>query len=368
MAFGKSKLDVASTGGWRQRRGVLNNQRKQVFGGGRSGGGVDNGARFRNVYRPTKGKSDLIRIVPGSYSVERAVEMESGELAVITDTLEYYECIEHRAKSGHTTICSAGPLWMRKKGAKPCEGCAVYWSAPITNGKRKSRIGRRDISVFTVLAYGPFINIEQVDKNGVIRCDKEGKPYYEWVPKYHNHPPAKEEKLGHLMHWSVGFGHMGVIEGYDDLIGKMCKNCGTEDSVYREVLLCQECETDLVDCDNTKLSEEQQNNMLVEPVECTHCGHVAPLKEHLGCRACNTAERTTVFDVDIKVMRLDKGDTTQLIFQSWSKPHPVDPQYAELAKPLPLDKIYAPTPLETQRKWFGISEPTQSAGARPYGQ
>jgi hypothetical protein len=352
MAFGKQPLQTADVGGWRQRATKRNDAKKAMFS---RGGYV--GSRFANIYRPPLHDTDLIRVIPGQYKIPRAVPLPDNKFGVQMELSEFFEYVEHYdGRTKGNLICSAGPIYFRKQFAQPCIPCISYFKSPKDDkGRRRGRFNRLDKFVFTVLGYGPYIKVDQVGKDGLIKInDKTGKPYTEWVKKLPG-MTGYEEKEGHLMHWPVGFGHMQIIQGYDRMIGEDCKTCGTKKSVRRTVLLCSnpKCGTDLIDCASSGVSLEEQERMMNEPVRCSYCGHEAPLEEFLECTACSKPQRASIFDVDISVQRMEATGQTHLVFPSWSVPHPVDPSYK--AKPLNLTAMYAPDSLETQERRTGLS-------------
>jgi hypothetical protein len=353
MAYGKPPLQTANVGGWRYNAGKRQNEKKQQRGGGGWAG-----SRFSNIFRPPIGTTTMIRLIPGQYKLQRAVELEPGKWGLKTDTCEYFEYTEHfDGRTYKSTICSAGAIWFRKQYAQPCIGCRAYFAAPRdSEGRRKGRFSRIERYAFTVLEYGPFCKIEQTDENGLVKVsEKTGKAYTEWRRKAEvpQGVAILEEKEGHIQHWSVGFGHFEVIKGYDALIGKTCASCGTPDSITRRALLCRKCGTDIVDCQNTSVSPQDQETMLQGDVECPHCHHIATPEEFIECSQCAHPARASVFDVDINVQRLDTPGQTQLIFTSWSKPHPIDPSYK--ARPLDLPSIFAPDSIEVQERRFQMT-------------
>jgi hypothetical protein len=351
VAFNKQPMQAADVGGWRQRSKSRDIAKKATF---RSGGFV--GSRFSGIFKPPLQGTALLRVVPGQYKVARAVKMTDGKYGLQTENLEYYECVEHYdGRTKKSTICSAGPIWFRKQYAQDCIPCKAYWNSPTNDkGRRAGRFSRRDLFVFTVLVYGPFIQVEQTDyRTGLVKLsEKTGKAYTEWVPKQPG-LIALQEKEGHIMHWPVGYGHMQVIQGYDKLIGQTCSHCHTRDGIRRRALLCAKCGTDIVDCVSTNVQLAQQEKMLEEDTRCTHCGHDAPLQEFIECITCSQPVRASLFDVDITVQAMETTGQRQLIVTQWSDPHPIDASYK--AKPLNLPGMYQPDTLETQENRFGLS-------------
>ena len=353
MAYGKQPIENANVGGWRQQAGVRQEEKKKI-----TQRKPYTGSRFANIYKPPMGEFELIRLIPGQYKVPQPVDLGGGKFGVKNVTLPYFECIDHfDGRNGQSCICSSGPLGFRKQHALPCIGCAGFYLSPKdAENRRRGRFSRRQLYVWNVLAYGTFVKIEQVDRNtGLVKLsDTTGKPYTEWVRKSKWNPAGLEEKEGHLMHWSVGSAHMETIQGYDDIISKTCKNCGTgPDAIRRRALLCQKCGTDVIDCNSTNLQPADIQKMLFLDVECTYCHHVAPLQSFDECCGCDNPVRTCCFDVDINITRMESvGNQTQLVFSSWSPPHPVDASYKIF--PYDLAAMYAPDSIETQEKRFRL--------------
>lgn len=366
MAYGKQPLQSANVGGWRQRAGIRQNEKQKAMSSGRGGFA---GSRFSNQFKPPLGVTTLARLIPGQYKVQRAVEVERNKWGLQTDTLEYFEAAEHfDGRTKQSTICSGGAIWFKKDFAQPCIGCRGYFASPKdSQGRRKGRFGRRNIFVFSVLEYGTFCKIEQMDANGLIKLsEKTGKPYTEWKRKSEcGGRGIIEEKEGHVQHWTVGYGHLEVIKGYDAIIGKTCVSCGSPDTITRRALLCPKCGTDIIDCASTTVSPADQDKMLYTDTECTYCKHVAPLNEFIECSQCSNPVRASVFDVDINMQRLDTAGQTQLIFTSWSKPHPIDPSYK--ARPLDLPAIFQPDSIEVQERRFQMTlEDAEALGGEEF--
>jgi hypothetical protein len=365
MAFGKPPIAAANVGGWRQRASIRQNEKQKTMG---SRGFA--GSRFAGIFRPPFGVTAKIRIIPGQYKVQRAVDLGNDKWGLKTEVVEYYETAEHfDGRSKRTTICSAGAIWFKKQFAQPCIGCRAYFASPKNDqGHRQGRFNRREIFIFSLLEYGTFAKVEQVDKNGLLRIsEKTGKAYTEWVRKTPGLQGILDEKEGHVQHWTVGHGHMEVIQGYDSIIGRICTTCGTRDSIQRRALLCSNprCGTDIVDCRSTVIQPADQDKMLCSDVECPHCHTVAPLQEFVECVACSNPARASIFDVDIDVQRLDTPGQTQLLFTSWSHPHPIDPAYK--VKPLDLPTIFQPDSLEKQEHYFQMTlEEAEALGGEEF--
>lgn len=313
------------------------------------------GSRFTDTYWPSE-TPGVIRLIPGQYKVQSAVEVERGKYGVVTDTLVYYTCGQHfDGVTQKSTICSGGPMFLSREHAQPCIPCKKYFSTPKdSNGKRVCRFGfRSDIYIFTVLDYLPYVKVEEVDKHGLVKLSaKSGKPYTKWVRKGTVDADPIEEKLGHVMHWSMFQSDFKELMDADALINQSCGSCGGEDSIARLALVCQKCGDAIIDCEQTSIPPIEQDRMLGGPVVCPHCKHTAPPVEYLHCAHCANPVRATIFDVDLTVSRKrERGSHVRI--HKYSQPHPVDISFG--AKPLNLSGIYAPDDIETQERLFNLS-------------
>lgn len=377
MAFGKAPIQSADVTGWRQKVGIRAfeetqlRERRRTFGGSRIG----------NSFNPSRATPELVRLIPGSYKIQRAVELKRDEYGVQTEVMPYFEGTMHEwwydvpgeynddgspRKEKRDIICSGGPLSNMKKYATPCVGCRIFYDSPVgPDNKRKSRVNFKKIVVFSVLVYGTFVKVEQRDRNtGLLKVnEKTGKPYTYWTKKNQQNPVGIEEKEGHVMHWTVNQSQFGNIIFYDALIGRSCYNCRTQDSIVRYSLTCKNCKAQLVDCRTTALDINAQDKKLEEPQTCPYCNTTDYLDEDANCEACGNARRATIWDVDFNLMATpgSKGNPSQLVISSWTEPHPVDPTYK--AAPLNLAAMYAPESLEVQAERFDVDLKTMNLQA-----
>ena len=138
-------------------------------------------------------------------------------------------------------------------------------------------------------------------------------------------------------------------------------------------LTCQHCGDAVVEFDSTQLSDEDLEKVKSEPTACHSCGVVDYLEDMIRCENCDHGEQATLFDFDLEVKRVktagDTGNQTTLQIQRAIGPRPIDQMYGDdLRKPLPLDKIFAPTPNDKQIELFGTPPSEgQSAGGQGSG-
>lgn len=391
MAFGKNSQGLNNVPSFRQSGHTWNQSRtEKKFRGG--GGGPPS---WVNEYRPPTGDVDVIRVIQGSYTVE---DVDAQGNLVKIENLTFWPFVEHfDARSKRRCTCSAGPYSNDRNKRQPCHGCDLFWSSMKTNPssgkKEKGFMGKRDMSAFTVIDFGKYHKVEQIDQQGRVRLNENTQqPFYNWVKCKKSSEGKgicdacdanKESKFGHRMHWPMGSDHYNTLLNYDETVGKGCVTCGQKDVIRNDAWLCPnlDCGEAVID-DRTRLSKKEIDEIVYRPCRCKQCGQEAYLSELIACVNCTPAghmpKRATIFDVDLRVQRVEPADgsnRTTLQIVGYSDPKPVPKQYAELAKPEDLGKIYAPTPLDKQAMLFQVPaagparEPVTAAGAsRPYGQ
>ncbi len=365
MAFGKNDSNIKSMPGFRGQVKQQQAARPKYSGGG--------GAYWVNRYQPSTDESDTIRLIKGNYEVE--IGQQDGTIDKVN--LYYFPYIEHfhatKQKSG---FCSAGPLGMFKGKGQPCLGCEEFW-ADKNAGKKNGPMSRRELSAFTVMHFAPYAKVEQVDDQGQVKKNDQGVPYYNWervLPHERAKYKDKEMRDFHILHWSVGFGHLNNLMAYDKLIGKSCKSCGGRDCITCEAWCCSHCGEALIEPATTHFSPKEVEELTGKEVRCAACQQSGMLNEIISCSSCTNPVRAEIFDVDLKIMRVKSPDpnnnVTTILVESWSNPRPVDQRYAAEAKSLPLDKTFAATDMEKQQQnWGGGSRAPVTAGqlSRPYG-
>lgn len=371
MAFGKNKTGAAYS------KMNLRQQMKRSSTRERSSGGGGKGS-WRNKYLPpTKGPPDIIRLIPGNYEVPR-VDKQARDYfyddrgQIITDPHAYWMYIEYyNAPKRKYVIGSEGPLGEFKGKGDPCLAADWYWwewrQRRRNNSKRPNTIARKEKYVWSVLVEAPFYKVPQVDERGVPRMNPNtGEPYYEWLKgsKKGNDEYAAagyERKEGHLMHWSMGYGHWAILSDHANQLGKFCKSCGnSEESIEEVALICQGCGFDVINFAETSLDEEELADFREKETKCPECGFVGYLEDMVTCTSCDTADPATLFDFDLKVKRVettatDGGTQTALQIVGAIGPRPIPSMYGEdLRQALDLPKIFEPDSMEMQEDKLGV--------------
>jgi hypothetical protein len=247
-------------------------------------------------------------------------------------------------------------------------------------------VSKRDMFAFSIIHYGTYAHVPQLDwKTKQPRTGQDGKPFMEWKHVMKHERALYDgyvQRAGHRLHWPMGTSHYGVLWEYDADIGKSCSTCHGRDVITSTGWICAnpKCGELLIDCETTTLPpEEVKKQTTSAATRCPRCSYQGFLREEIHCSNCSAVgvepRRATLFDVDMRVRRkaaADGGNQTTLLVSGWSEPKPIDPQFAEISKPLALDKIYAPTPWEVQLEKFGAptGQPARTpvtSGSTPYG-
>jgi len=293
--------------------------------------------------------------------------------------LEYWPYISHYdGREERSSICSGGIFHNFKDARDPCHGCDLFWSTRETGPdgkKKKGRVSKSDQYAFNWLHYHPYHKIPQVDREtGQAKMNAEtNEPYYEWVqcdgrlckicPQNVETVPAR------LLKWEMGIQHFTALTvEYQSQVGNTCKSCGTRDSISTIAYVCsnEACGEAVIDMRDTTLSDADIIKIKNEPATCTQCKKESWLTEIMQCSNCSTPDRSTIFDVDLKVRRMpmsDGSNGTQLIVSSWSAPHPIDPRYVVYAeKTFDMPRIYQPSDLEFQARQFRITGGAPAGG------
>lgn len=375
MAYGKDQNVLRNTGSFRQRAGQFNSNRDEQRSKARGAAPY-----FVGQFKPPTDDAATIRILEGHYKVQephaRGKDDKGNTIWEIEEVdMPFMPWVEHYdGRNEKSSICSAGPLAMDKHQRQPCHGCDIHYSTRETgaDGKKKSdRMSRREMYAFSIIDYGRYHNLPQVDRQtGQIRRGEDGQPYMQWVPCVGTGCDGcksnAETKQGQTRHWSMGWGHYQTLLSTDSEIGKSCAGCGGQETIQGRAWLCPNCGDGVIDLQSTSLKKEEVVAVTERVFHC-NCGYHGFLQELIECRQCSgaggTARRATLFDVDMQVKRVEtssgQGKQTALSIVRFSQPRPIDKFFEPLNKPMALDKIYVPTPLDNQATLFGVSSTPQ---------
>lgn len=329
---------------------------------------------WKGVFKPTdsvKGPADRIRLYRGDH--DTSVIGADGKPAKVK--LSYVMFVEHGTGSGgkfRSAVCSAGPYGVAKADAAPCVGCD--WRE-----RQRDSMSYMGKYGFGLLHYHPYAKVSQMDKDGKIRKNHNGEPFYDWERTSPADLRGKHSGLEHItermMHWALGYRDYEMLNTLNTEVMRMCRTCGDGD-ISTERWTCQGCKAALIDMSDTVLSEDDIAQITSGDVQCSRCGHIGMLHEVVSCTECTAPDRADLFDVDLFVKQtLDPstGKKGKLVVTSYSRPKPVEDKYLVGEKPifrqLNLEKIFAPTPVDKQRQTFeeGGIERDPDKGGRTWG-
>lgn len=382
-AFGKDPSKLNNVTAWRQQAEQFRQKRDA---GRRQSFNRRPPPIWVGKYQPTTtAPPDLGRLLAGQYEVEVAVPDGKDDYRVERIVLPYYPWVEHfDGVLERGTICSGGPLAFLKDRRQPCRGCDIYWETrvpdPKTGRMKRGRMGRREMNTFSWLHHMTYAKAPVIDsRTGQVKTKENGEQILAWTkvePHLRLQYSQFEQKPAHVLHWSLGSAHWETLWNTDKLIGMSCTTCGQKDAIQTTGWVCNDCGHPLIDMATTTYPMAEIDKLTSKDMTCGHCGYTGRPYEMFACLNCSPLNRTptraTVFDVDMSVMRVltsgDGGNQTALQIPSWSEPRPIDPQLQEIAKPLPLDRIFAPTPYEEQVEIFGPPKAQDTAGSTPYSR
>lgn len=368
MAFGKDRKPGPGKMDLRQQMRRSSQRAPRSSGGG-------GGAAWKSRYLPPLGQADTIRIIPGQYPMPR-VDKQARDFyyddnnRIITDLTPYWTYIEYfHGTKKRSCIGSEGFLGEFKGKGDPCIAADWFWWEWRQRNKNKSKhpnaMSRKEKYVFTVLVQAPFYKVPQRDERGEVKVNPNTKePYYNWEQgsKKGNDELAAsgyERKEGHLMHWSMTYGHWAILQDYTDNLAKSCVSCGGADTIEELALTCQNCGEAVVIMSETSLDDEDLTRLRTEEVMCPQCRHTGYLEAAVECSNCSDPEPATLFDFDLRVKRTpstnsENGNQTVLQIIKALGPRPISDVYGEdLRTPLDLPKIFAPDTIERQEDLFG---------------
>jgi len=389
MAFGKDENNKNRLQGTLSQRAALSHKRETA---GRESTGGKGRQYWMDNFHPNE-IPDTIRCIYAEYPVQE-VDESTGE--IMESTLPYFPFVEHYhggLKKG--AICSAGPHRMNRNKRAPCHGCEVFWEDYTERQARSQQLGTKvqtpkrismsNKYVLTILDPGEYFETEQIDfRTGQIKLNREGKPWMEWRKlRYPNDPAAADRKLkrGKVMPWAMSKTDFDMLTAYSDTnIGMCCSGCGTWGHAMQPMLRttqysCGNCNNVLIDMQTTTMAPNQISELVKLPMPCAHCQTRGFAIEVISCPTCaqrgTSPKRASIWDVDIQVQLIKKIDDPNkhtLLISGYTAPAAIDPQFADIAKPLDLPGSFKPTALEDQAVTWGITIGQQAnvQHAQPY--
>jgi len=389
MAFDKPTENKNRLQGTLSQRAALSHKRENS---GREPSSGKGRKYWMDNFQPNE-MADTIRCLFAEYAVEE-VDESTGDL--VESVAPFFTFIEHYhggLKKG--AICSAGPHHMNRNKRTPCEGCDIFW-VDFAERKRLSeqmgtkvqnpnRIGKSTKYVITILDPGEFFETEQVDfRTGQAKLNREGKPWMEWRKlRYANDPAAVGRKIkrGKVMPWVMNKTQFDLLTNYaENNIGTCCSGCGEWGHAMKPTIqtiqyTCQGCTGVLIDMQTSTLAPNQIKELVKLPIQCSHCGTRNFAHEVVHCPTCvvkgTAAKRASLWEVDINLNLVPAADDPKkrnLVLNGYTAPTAIDPQFADIAKPMDLVSIFKPTPIEEQRALWGLTQQSDAPQTQPYSR
>jgi len=353
MAFGKRPIEQARVGSFRTQDNIRR-QEKAVYEPKKRGAN-----RFNNSFYAPVDYSTTIRLIPGAYKipmVEERTDNGKKEYCVRNVVQEYFEMVRHYdGLTKKTLLCSAGPPGTPREKEKPCIPC-LYARKHPKGRNEKGRFGWSKGYVWTVLEYGEFALVNQVDKEGYLKInERSGEPYTHWVKNLGDIEDILEVKEGHLQHWSQSREQFDEIMMAAASIECCCFSCQNKRAIRRSVIYCGNptCQETIVDLSKVRLTDAEEEDLMSSLHHCPHCGQSTYPGEYITCNKCDNAVRASLFDADLVVRRIATtgDDAPKLRIEDFFL-NPLDPSYK--AKPMDLETMYQPDSIEIQERWTGL--------------
>ena len=338
----------------------------------RRGGGKGYGLN----YKPTTGSvADTIRLVPGEYRTRQLGP--NGEEDTVTEYFPYRYHYDARHK--RFINCSGGLYYKSKTKSEPCHACREFWDGMVPDPENPGRkkVGYINMvegaSAITVVHFGKYHKVPSV-KNGKVSYKDDGTPWYEWARCQGKmcrlcNDPQTESKDAQRMYWSYMPSIQALLFDLDREINQFCPGCGGLQTIESLAWVCTACGQVAIDPTTTVLDEATIQQLTEDLFKCPACQQSVLLAEQVKCKDCGTDRRANIFDVNlkIKIVKTKPTDKKGTIRISYDPPAAVPKEFEGLMRPLKLNEILAPTPLEEQAKILQLElepRPGQSLGQK----
>lgn len=294
---------------------------------------------------------------------------------------EYHQRVEFfSARTKKSFVSSA--IWKMEGGElmKVGGNCLGYdeWKREIDEGipRDKRTVSMRLLHAFNVIHLDWYHLVPVFDDNGKAVLykggDRKGEQVMEKVlcegRRCEMCRDGVEKVFGKKGHWSVGSGHLGDLAGYITEIEKNCSYCGEG---MLEVISweCSECGHPVIDMNETRLSDNEIAEIVLDIQECQKCGNKDYLLRQLECDKCQDPTPLSIFDVDIDVKRQGEGTNSTIQIPRFTACD-ISDELKDLCKPYDFKQVFAPDPLDIQARLLKINNkygPDGGETSRDYG-
>jgi hypothetical protein len=296
--------------------------------------------------RRTKGLGDYfalekhwktIRIIEGAYA-QQVWNANKGE--IVSDTLPYIEIGQHwdnQQRRSH--LCSSG---IDELSPKPCVGCTLDIRATPSR-------------VFTIIHLHDYHKTPFV-KDGKLIRKHDGETVMidrECEGRNCKMCAAGDEKFfGKRLHLKLGLQHFGQLVSKAEDLSMKCKCGGT---LLQTQFLCPHCDDVLIDMDDPDctMTDQEVYQARESGLHCPNCKYMVDLIPVSTCDECESPTPVSIFDVDVKIRKLDSGsgrDRRTALDVEFSDPCPIHKDYEGPTEQMDLQAIFTPKPIPDQMK------------------
>jgi hypothetical protein len=295
------KLNIPVKDGRRWRVRFIRGEHKQLLWDSHAGAVVqaDNDSFFRTIHWPP---------------------YEVGQNMVNMDQLLY-----NNKAWGGPIHCTAGP---NPEEPRPCIGCYLS-NERYTNseGKSKQQATLENQRLFSLVALHWFHPVQKTNPN-------TGKTYTSWELCQLDERTGRgtcphcvaglERTWGRKLYAEMRY-YPGVNKGpvfslfeFSDSISRMGV-CGC--SVFPQSFWCERCDGQIMNLDDTRMSDADAEQFAATPQTCPQCGHFGPVLESLTCNqmtpqgvvitSCAGVEARDMWNTDIFISSRKDGEGNQ---------------------------------------------------------
>jgi hypothetical protein len=304
---------------------------------------------------------------------------ESGQVETLTKTWYQFTDHYHNATKRHL-VCSAGayldkPCLPHDINKKFYEARDAEYKATKVRSKQRPSVGSSPRFAFSTVVMEWIYSVPLTDSSGKVRTTRDGAPIFKNVPGPFVDKSIRgglNRKFGHRFHLANSTEALHQLLALDKRLANNCKHCAR--SLYADTLKCPECKAP--QALESAVEGEDLGTTREEHFACVQCSYRGPMFPVLQC-ACGNPKSGGLTSFDVRLRKEPTGETGSVILCTGVR-IPLDDikdtdalssaMQALQDGPLDLYKIYAPTPIEEQRRVLGKDTGTveRRAGATGY--
>jgi hypothetical protein len=294
--------------------------------------------------------ANRIALFKGEYKIPLQVGKTVEEM-----TRAYFLYYDHySATKRRSASCTAGLRFDENNaaapidvGKEPCPACHFIDNDVAGN------ISRRRMHVFNAFLLGYF---HQVDSD---RKSDSGVAYKDWVEcagKRCKHCGANVERIfGRRVFWPLSPRFVKSINAYSK--SEFSTRCRCGGNLEKIGLDCPECREILYDFVEDRIDDKEIAQLSATQTRCPGCKEVVVPKLTLECDECKKPTPLTLWDVEMKVVKVGTGTDTAINIVKWE---PISDKVRELVskqKPFDFGRLFKKMAPNEMAKLFGIPNP-----------